>query len=298
MKMVVAQMYNCIRMEFRKCFHSHNFIISMATCVLLALSSASYCCQGYLNIHDALDQYCFENGHMVSNELFPVWTSYNYWIGGESETLAYSAFYTLLPLFAILPHSLSCLQEKKSSYANQMIVRVGRQPYYLSKGIVCFSAAFITIVIPLILNFAVTAAFIPSTVAQINYEIYNHVYFGAMWADLFYTHPALYVALYILLDGLFAGLIALIGYAFSFYITNSFAAAAFPLLLFWGIDYLSGLLARAIPGAKWSYEISPIAYLHSATLRYDPNAAIILIEAVMLFCSAIAIIFKRGVWHE
>ncbi len=25
MKMVVAQMYNCIRMEFRKCFHSHNF---------------------------------------------------------------------------------------------------------------------------------------------------------------------------------------------------------------------------------------------------------------------------------
>lgn len=55
MKMVVAQMYNCIRMEFRKCFHSHNFIISMATCVLLALSSASYCCQGYLNIHDALD---------------------------------------------------------------------------------------------------------------------------------------------------------------------------------------------------------------------------------------------------
>ena len=88
-------MYNCIRMEFRKCFHSHNFIISMATCVLLALSSASYCCQGYLNIHDALDQYCFENGHMVSNELFPVWTSYNYWIGGESETLAYSAFYTL-----------------------------------------------------------------------------------------------------------------------------------------------------------------------------------------------------------
>lgn len=73
-----------------------------------------------------------------------------------------------------------------------------------------------------------------------------------MWADLFYTHPALYVALYILLDGLFAGLIALIGYAFSFYIT----------------------------------------------LRYDPNAAIILIEAVMLFCSAIAIIFKRGVWHE
>lgn len=95
-----------------------------------------------------------------------------------------------------------------------------------------FFAAFITIVIPLILNFAVTAAFIPSTVPQINYEIYNHVYFGAMWADLFYTHPALYVALYILLDGLFAGLIALIGYAFSFYITNQFAAAAFPLLLF------------------------------------------------------------------
>lgn len=37
MKMVVAQMYNCIRMEFRKCFHSHNFIISMATCVLLSI---------------------------------------------------------------------------------------------------------------------------------------------------------------------------------------------------------------------------------------------------------------------
>ena len=234
MKMVVAQMYNCIRMEFRKCFHSHNFIISMATCVLLALSSASYCCQGYLNIHDALDQYCFENGHMVSNELFPVWTSYNYWIGGESETLAFTLPSTrCFRYLQFFPTRYLVSRRKKSSYANQMIVRVGRQPYYLSKGIVCFSAAFITIVIPLILNFAVTAAFIPSTVPQINYEIYNHVYFGAMWADLFYTHPALYVALYILLDGLFAGLIALIGYAFSFYITNQFAAATFPLLLFW-----------------------------------------------------------------
>lgn len=298
MKVMVTQMYNCMRTEFSKCFHSKNFIISITICVLLALSSASYFCQGYLNIHDVLNQYCFENGHMISNELFPVWTSFNYWIGGESETLAYSAFYTLLPIFAILPYSLSCLQEKTSSYANQILVRIGRRPYYLSKGIVCFSAAFITIVVPLILNFAITVAFIPSTVPQINYEIYNHVYFGAMWADLFYSYPLIYVILYILLDGLFAGVIALFGYALSFYITNQFAAAALPLLLFWGVDYLSGLLARAIPGTKWSYEISPIAYLHPATIRYDPNAFLIGVEAAILFLSATAIIYKMGVQHE
>lgn len=235
---------------------------------------------------------------MISNELFPVWTSFNYWIGGESETLAYSAFYALLPLFAILPYSLSCLQERNSSYANQILVRIGRRPYYISKGVVCFSAAFITIVVPLILNFAVTAAFIPSTVPQINYEIYNHVYFGCMWADLFYTHPLAYVFLYILLDGLFAGIIALFGYALSFYITNQFAAAAFPLLLFWGIDYLSSLLARAVPGAKWTYEISPIAYLHPATIRYDQNAAVIIMEAAILCILGVTTIYRMGVQHE
>ena len=180
-----------------------------------------------------------------------------------------------------------------------MVVRVGRQPYYLSKGIVCFSAAFITIVIPLILNFAVTAAFIPSTIPQINYEIYNHVYFGAMWADLFYTHPALYVAP-VHSAGWFVCRVDCFN-RLCVFLSISQINLPQPLsryCFFWGIDYLSGLLARAIPGAKWSYEISPIAYLHPATLRYDPNAAIILIEAVMLFCSAIAIIFKKGVWHE
>lgn len=291
-------MNHCIRTEFSKCFHSISFIISITICILLALFSASYCCQGYLNIHDVLNQYCFENGHMISNELFPVWTSFNYWIGGESESLAYSAFYMLLPMFATLPYSLSCLQERTSSYANQIIVRTGRRPYYLSKGIVCFSASFITIVVPLILNFIVTVAFIPSTVPQINYEIYNHVCFGSMWADLFYSHPLVYVVLYILLDGLFSGVIALFGYALSFYITNQFAAAALPLLLFWGIDYLSGLLARAVPGTSWTYEISPIAYLHPATIRYDPNGFLIMIEATVLFLSACSIIYKRGIQHE
>lgn len=119
-----------------------------------------------------------------------------------------------------------------------------------------------------------------------------------MWADLFYTHPLLYVILYILLDGLFAGIIALFGYALSFYITNPFTAAALPLLLFWGIDYLSGLFARAIPGTKWRYEISPIAYLHPATIRYDSNAFLIIIEAAILFLSATAAIYKMGVRHE
>lgn len=296
--MTVEQMFYCIRAEFKKCFLSRNFRISLGICMFLALASASYCCQGYLNIHDALDQYCFKNGTMISNELFPVWTSYNYWIGGESESLAYSAFYTLLPLFSILPYSLSCLQERNSTYATQVVVRSGRRSYYLSKGIVSFSAAFLTIVIPLMTNFMVTAAFIPSTTPRINYEIYNHVSFGSLWADLFYSYPLLYVVLYILLDGLFAGLIALLGYALSFFIENQFAAAALPLLLFWGMDYLSRLMARAISGQKWAYEISPIAFLHPATIRYDPNAILILTEAGFILILSAVIIFKRGVQHE
>ena len=59
-----------------------------------------------------------------------------------------------------------------------------------------------------------------------------------MWAELYFSHPYLYCILYILLDGIYAGLIASLSTALAFFFKNRVAVVLSPFLLLLLADYV------------------------------------------------------------
>jgi len=289
------QMINSIKMELRKALKNKFFNISLGVMTLFAVLSAVWCCQNFLGLLSAFEENYFSNGKMIENDLFPVYTSYNYWIGGEMQSLMYSLFFTLLPVFAVLPFGWSYYLERKSGYIKQVVTKTGKRTFFLAKLIAVFISGALVVFIPLIINFLIVSAVYPSTLPQVNYVFYNYVGFGSMWSDLFFTIPWLYVALYILLDSLFAGLFAISAFAVSFFVKNRVAVVFFPFVFCMALEYLRTFLISSSMGSyPWDIEIAPTAFLHAAGMHCRTIGYVVLLEAVFIAIFAGGTILIRG----
>lgn len=170
-----------------------------------------------------------------------------------------------------------------------------RFPYFLAKSLAIFLTGAAVVIVPLLVNFLAVSAFIPSTAPQVNYNFYNYVLFGDLWADLFFNHPLLYVVLYIVLDGLFGGLLALLTFAFSFLIRNRVVVLALPLLLLLGLDYLSTMLAGFGQDSVITFSLLDLLRAaHDATAK----GWIVVLEACILTSFSGIVIWFRGVRRE
>lgn len=283
------------KLELKKAFSSPWFFLAMALLLLCAIMSAAYSIQNYLNIlYNGFPHY-FENGKMRVNEHYATWNCYQKWIGSELTTLASTLFFTLLPICAVLPYATSYLQEYKAGYLRLILPKCGKVHYYIAKSFAVFLTGAAVVIIPLIVNFLTVSACIPSTAPQVNYNLYNYVLFGDMWADLFYNQPLLYVILYILLDGLFGGLLALSAFAFSFLIRNRVVILVLPLVLILGLDYISTLVASIGQGAFPTFSLLDLLRAaHDASVK----GWIVATEAGFLALFSGILIWFRGVRSE
>ncbi|MFR1767404.1 MAG: hypothetical protein ACLSW1_07625, partial [Lachnospira sp.] len=64
----------------------------------------------------------------------------------------YYLWITILPLLCALPYGTSYLYDKKNGLINQLIYRMNRKNYYLSKFITCFVSGGTISTFPLVLN--------------------------------------------------------------------------------------------------------------------------------------------------
>lgn len=284
-----------IRLELKKAFENPWFFLSLAILLLCALLSAVYSIDSYQNIlHNGFPHY-FEDGRMTVNEYYAIWNCYQKWIGSELVSLASTLFFTLMPVCAVLPYAASFHQERRLGYLRVIVPQCGRKNYFLAKSLVVFLTGAVAVFIPLALNFITVAAFIPSTAPQVNYNFYNYVLFGDLWSDLFFECPLLYVVLYILLDAMFGGLLALFAFSLSFLIPNRIVILILPLLLLLGLDYLSNILAGFGEGA--SVTISLLDLLRAAHDAPAKGAVVLLEGSVLAFFSGVVIWF-RGIRSE
>lgn len=75
-----------------------------------------------------------ENGKLVDNPMLSLLGFYNAWVGGENLSLAYSVFYTLLPVAAALPYAWSFFLERKTGYLKNVATRVHQDTVYHRKN--------------------------------------------------------------------------------------------------------------------------------------------------------------------
>lgn len=187
------------------------------------------------------------------------------WFG--TGKLGIHTVFTLLPVCAVLPYASAFHQERKVGYLRVMLPQCGKKSYFLAKTMAVFLTGAAVVILPLVVNFLAVSAFIPATAPQVNYNFYNYVLFGDLWADLFFNQPLLYVALYILLDSLFGGLLGLFAFALSFLIRNRVVILVLPLLFLLGLDYFSTLVA-----GFWASTPMTISLLDLLRAAHDATA--------------------------
>jgi hypothetical protein len=123
-------------------------------------------------------------------------------------------FDTWFPFLAVIPAGFSFLNTSKVKEKAIILSRCSKRNYYVSKTIAVFIVTLITFTIPLyieaILNFVafpVSAIGDPSNVDLFDY-VYNEGIYDYLFSGIYVLNRYVYLMFYILLIGIFAGILA------------------------------------------------------------------------------------------
>ena len=247
-------MSGVLKIELRKAFGNKLFLLTLVVGIVIASISANQNIQLYLDAvaHNA---YRKEITDVLFNPMYPAFSPYTYWIGGDYQYPMTSLFYLLLPLMASLAFGWSFFMEKKSGYIKNVVTRTKKIHYFLAIYIAVFLSGGAVIAIPLVINFLTVACFIPAYQPDIYYSIYYSMGYHFL-SELFYSSPLVYVIYVMALDFVFSGLIATASLTLTFFVRNRFAVVLLPFLLLLGIQYIQDTLYKI-----FQVIISPIDFL-------------------------------------
>lgn len=274
-----------LKMECKKAVINKYFLIAVFCGICFTFLSALYCIENYRQTRNSLA----EGG----NPMMQAFGLYNTWIGGESISLGFNFFYTLLPLLAVLPYGWSYCNEKRAGYIKMVEIQTGRINYMTAKYIAVFLSGGTAVILPLIFNLLVVACFVPAVRPTLIYEMYYAVHYGSVWSELFFTAPVVYTMLYLLLDFIFAGLFAGLGFAVSFFVHSRIAAILIPYFLILALHY-----SRTLLYGRVFKELSPLNFLHATGIENVADPWIILVEMILFFVLPFGIVIGKGRKYE
>ncbi|MEK5389049.1 hypothetical protein NSQ59_01530 [Margalitia sp. FSL K6-0131] len=151
--------------------------------------------------------------------------SFNYYIGtGPSQFRI--IFLLLLPLIVCMPYALSHLNDRKINYQLFLLTRISFWKYYLGKMIAVFCSGILITVYPFILSFIIINILMPIRITNL-----TNVEGLVVLRSLLPEHPLKYMVIYMVITGLFGGIIAVFTMCTSMLINHKFIAMIFPFLL-------------------------------------------------------------------
>ena len=132
----------------------------------------------------------------------------------------------------------------------QMLVRAGKKSYLTAKFLATFIAGGLAMVVPLIINFMLTALFIPAITPVPTYDTMYGVFGNSLFSSLYYTQPFAYVAVYMLVDFMFCGALACITMLSAQFIKYKWVNCIFPFSVCMVLNVLNDMLFSNTPGQK------------------------------------------------
>lgn len=287
-------MKRVLKIELRKAFKSWYFAAALAIGSIFVLFSAYYQINlyysdvGFMQMIDEVE----EMGY-VKYPVAPMSILYNSWIGGESVSLGFSLFFTLIPLLAVLPYGWSFSEEKRSGYIKVIVPRCGRIHYFSAKFIATFLSGGVAIVGPLILSLLVCSFVFPAVKPDVIYDMYYSLHHGSMLSALGYEHPMIHVAIYLCIDFVFSGLFACISISVSFFFKQRLAPLVVPFLILMGADLMRTLFLYI------SYvEVSPLLLMHPIPVANSTKAIVMLGWFFFFSIITIFVVFWKGKRYE
>ena len=199
-----------LRLELYRAFHSRTFLISL----LIGLS---------ICILD-LVTFCIRFGGSGSKVLLQAW------IGTDYQFAYNEMFYVLLPVLACLPYGGSLYTDMKSGYDRNICIKTSRIKYAFAKSAAVFVSAFASVSLPLGLNMFIASGLFPANTPERLEFMSIRVLDRNLFAVTNSEHPVLYCLIFIIIDGLFAGVIALTSLSISKAVRSHFTAVVTPMV--------------------------------------------------------------------
>lgn len=153
------------------------------------------------------------------------------WLGTNYVLLFNLLYYVLLPILAALPFGASYFQDLKTGYIKNICVKASRTQYFTAKSAAVFCTAAAAVMLPLALNLMLCMRVFPLRIPE------SLVFTGGttdayLFAGVYYDSSLAYAALYILIDGLAAGIIALFSICIAELSDSAFIVVTTPFVVY------------------------------------------------------------------
>ncbi|MGE7882097.1 hypothetical protein [Bacillus sp. NPDC094077] len=145
------------------------------------------------------------------------------WIGFRGNEM--DVYLLLMPVIASLPFSTSYNSDKSDGFKQFISKEISLFPYSVTKYIVTFFCGGLLYTFPFILSLLFCKLTIPNGAPAVGSGVINE---NGMFANLYYDSPITYISVYIGINFLFAGLMALLGLAVSAWSQKDYMAILFP----------------------------------------------------------------------
>lgn len=200
---------------------------------------------------------------------------YNHFIGLDYWHKQPQILYILFPVLASMPYASSYCTDKKSGYLKNILTRKSSMTYYTAKYITVFFSGFITVFFILCFNLITTMMFYPLLPPEPITALFPVALGDSMLKELFIDYPMIYTFLYIILDSIFFGAIALISMVLGMKTRYSFVSIVGSTIIYFSFSFI-------ITSFKL-YTHNPAVYL----IPYQPysgiNIEIILLHLLIVF---------------
>lgn len=262
-------MKRAIAYEIKRAFGSSGFAVALFAALVLSVTQVAMVSAPFAYS----DGWQFwRNG---ANGAFPP-SAYNTWIGLTAYSVFTMMFYYALPLLACFPAASFLCFDVHSGYACQVVSRIGRVHYIVSKILAASLTAAIVIAVPLVLNVTATACLVPALWPD-SAESTFFVRPSNTLASVFFACPLAFIALFSALAvGLGVACVAL-SCALSFLVSSRFIVLLAPMAACFALQF--ALQGSAIAG------FAPI----NAILPFQPQPSIFVISAGLQMLAIVAL---------
>lgn len=183
------------------------------------------------------------------------------WIGAGHGAFA-RLYFTLLPLLVLLPYSSSRISDERSGLLAQVSLRAGRAAAEKSKMAATFMASGVSAAAPLICSIMLMAALVPGRTPQMRdlVTLQSGVTTDVIGHNLFYTHPFLFVLLWVAIIFVLAGLWGTSVMAITRCCHNRVLVTVGAYLFQMLLAYLTGDFAEAFGGVRAPVDLFVLMY--------------------------------------
>lgn len=275
-----------LKLELKKAFKNKFFWISVVLGCLITLLSFEHMVNMY---YEGMSAISGNSTDIIYDPHIGINTVFNCWIGGEPFSLGSSIYFFVFPLLIALPYGWSYSEERKCGYRRMMIAKTGKKKYYCAKYVAVFLSGGVAMVLPLIFNFWMTLLVVPAILPDVTMNMFYGVFGGSFLAELYYTVPFLYVAIYLFIDFVYCGFLVCICMAVSGIVRQKWGVVLIPFLLLLFVHVIADYI-YSDPSVAYK-ELSPLYFLRGVEVRYSFSGSIILLFAIgLLVISLIGVI--------